>query len=60
MLIDQAQVGFVDERRRLERVVSTLSSQMCGRAAAKLVVDEWDELIARAPIAGAPRVEQES
>ena len=47
LLVDQADIGLVDERRRLERVPGALASQLRARQPAQLLVDERHELLAR-------------
>ena len=57
-LIDQPQVGLVDEGGRLQGVALALAPQMGRGPAAKLLVDQRHEPIARARVAVAPRVEK--
>jgi hypothetical protein len=50
-LLHQAQVGLMHERRRLQRVIGTLTSHEMGRELVELVVDQGDELGGRVGIA---------
>jgi hypothetical protein len=58
LLVDQPQVGFVDERGRLEGMVRALPSQVAGGDPAKLVVDERQHPLAGVLVA-VGRVEQQ-
>ena len=53
-LIDQAQVGLVDQRGRLEGVSRTLPTQVCRRDPAQLVVDDRRQVLARLLVAFPP------
>jgi len=48
---DQPQVGFVNQGRGLERLAGLLPRQLPGRQAAQLVVDQWQQLLGRLPVA---------
>src|SRR5262249_37713342 len=52
--VDEAQVGLVDECRRLERVAATLASHVVAREAVQLGVDERNQSIECILIAAAP------
>ena len=56
-LIDEPDEHFVDERRRLEGVVSPFASQLTGCDATEFGVDEWQQLIERTPVAATPVAE---
>jgi hypothetical protein len=57
-LIDQSQVGFVYQRRRLQRVLVPLVPHRAGCLPVQLLVDGRDQAIGCGPLAAAPR-EQE-
>lgn len=57
-LVDEAEIGLVNECRRLQGVAGSLAAEVGGRAAAQLVVDERHEPVARADIARAPGLEE--
>jgi len=57
VLLGQAQVGFVHERRRLQRGVRIGAVGGVG-APAQLLVDEWKEDFQALIVAGGPGVEQ--
>ena len=56
--LDQPQVGFVDERGRLERMVAFLSGHAAARNPVELVVDDRNESRQRRFVAVAPGDEQ--
>ena len=58
LLAGKFQIGFVDERGRLQGVTGTFVTHLALRDAAQLSVDEWQELYERRPIAFAPIGEQ--
>ena len=49
-LAQQAQIGFVHERGRLERVASAVTTKMAGGAPAELAVDERQQFLLRVRI----------
>jgi len=53
-LVHEPDVRFVDERRRLERVIRTLAAQPGPGQAVKLRVHDRHQLVERAAISGAP------
>jgi hypothetical protein len=53
-LIDQPEVGLVNERCRLQGMTGSFASKVGRRAAAQFLVDERHEQIARGDIAVAP------
>jgi hypothetical protein len=55
-LVDQSQVRFVDQGRRLERVPWPLAPEAGCRPAAELLIDDRDQLVPSGEIAPAPRV----
>jgi hypothetical protein len=57
LLIDQTQVSFVDERRRLQSVIGPFAAEIVLREPAQLVVHDWHELVESSPIAFAPGYE---
>jgi hypothetical protein len=57
-LVDESEVGFVDEGRRLERVVDTLGSKVAIRHPLELSVDGVDELVERLLVPIAPAFEK--
>jgi hypothetical protein len=57
-LIDESQVGFVDERRRLKRVPGPLATQLSPGDAAQLGIYEWQQLVEGTVIPPTPLVEQ--
>lgn len=58
VLLDQPQIRFVDQGRRLERVAGTLAPQVHRRATLKVAVDERQEPIARIEVPPAPCLQQ--
>ena len=56
-LIDEPQVDLVNERRRLQRVVSPLAPKLARGRPAELGVDEREQQIERSPIAATPIAE---
>jgi hypothetical protein len=50
-LIDETQVDLVDERRRLQRVIHALASELTGSDAAQLGIQERQELVERGGVA---------
>jgi hypothetical protein len=54
----EAAVGLVDEGGGLQGVAAALAAKIGGGAAAQLVVDQRDELVARGEIALAPRLQE--
>jgi hypothetical protein len=55
--VDEPQVGLVDERRRLQRVIVAFVAHVPPRNAAELVLDEHDQLIERSRLAASPSQE---
>jgi hypothetical protein len=53
-LIDETQVDLVDERRRLQRVIHALASELTGSDAAQLGIQERQELVERGGVAATP------
>ena len=58
MLLDEAEVGFVDEGGGLEGVAGAFAGKVAGREAAKFGVDERDECLQCGGVAGAPSAEE--
>jgi hypothetical protein len=58
LLAHEPDEGLVDQRRRLQRVIATLSSQVAGRSLAKLLVHERDQILWRLLVSVPPRLEQ--
>lgn len=58
MLLDEAEVGFVDEGGGLEGVASAFAGEVAGGEAAKFGVDEGDECLQGGGVAGAPAAEE--
>jgi hypothetical protein len=56
-LVDEPEVDLVNERRRLQRVVSPLASKLARGRPAELSVDEREQQIERSPIAATPIAE---
>ncbi len=56
--VDQAQVGFVDQRSSLKEVVATLAGHAPHRDAPQFLVDERRQRLERGLVAVAPRDEQ--
>jgi hypothetical protein len=57
-LIDEAKVHLVNKGRRLQGVVGPLVPKLARGDAAKLRIDEWQQLIEGGPVAPAPVAEQ--
>ena len=57
-LIDESQVGFVDERRRLQRVPGPLATQLAPGDAAQLGIYERQQLVEGTVIPPTPIIEQ--
>ncbi len=57
-LIDESQIRFVDERRRLQGVARPLTTKLAPRDAAQLGVHERQQLIERTVIPATPLIEQ--
>ena len=58
-LVNQPQIGLVNERRRLERVVAALSTQIPRGARPQVSMDQTEEIIARLHVSACPRAQQE-
>src|SRR5262249_31727359 len=58
LLLDQAEIGFVDERGGLQRVTGTLPLEVALSQPAQFVIDQRDELVKGRPISLAPIAEQ--
>jgi hypothetical protein len=58
VLVDQSQVGFVDERGWLQRVFPALTPQMVRGAATQLLIHEGHEPVSCTQVAIAPGAEQ--
>jgi hypothetical protein len=56
-LVDQAQVGLVDERGHLQRLIAALAPHVGSGNLAKLAVDGGEQAVARIGVALAPRLE---
>jgi hypothetical protein len=57
-LVDEAEVGLMHERGRLQRVVRPLVAKLpCGDAT-ELRIDEWEQLIERGLVATTPIAQQ--
>jgi hypothetical protein len=52
--LDDPQVGFVDERGRLQGVAGPFALQIAMRDPAQLVVDERDDFVSRGAVLAAP------
>src|SRR4026207_2405351 len=57
-LIDESQIGLIDQRRRLQRVIPPFASQVGGSPPVELVVHDWYQLVSRTDIAVAPCTQQ--
>jgi hypothetical protein len=57
-LADESQIRFVHKRRRLERVVFAIATQLARGALPEFLVDERQQLFLRFPIARRPQAEQ--
>ena len=57
-LIDEMEVGLVNQRRRLQRVRPTLPAHAGGRTPAQFTVDERYQLLTRVEVTFAPRLKQ--
>jgi hypothetical protein len=57
-LIDEPQVHLVNQRRRLQGVVSPLAAKLAPRDATEFRVDQWQQLIERTAVAATPRAKQ--
>src|ERR1051326_1932072 len=58
IVIDQPKVGFVHQRRALQRVVRALAPKIRGGAGAQLAINQRHQLVKRFAIALAPASEQ--
>jgi hypothetical protein len=54
----EAQIGIVDDRRRLERLVPPAAPQVRGGDPPQVVVDERHQPLGRRPVAGAPPLQE--
>jgi hypothetical protein len=57
-LLNQLEIGFIDQRSGFERVAGSLATQAPTRDPAQSVVDEWDQLVARRFVAPTPGNQQ--
>ncbi len=57
-VVDQPQVGLVDEGRRLQAVAGTLPFHVAAGQPVELVVDNGGQPFERTRVSGAPRAEQ--
>src|SRR4051812_36076746 len=57
-VVDQPQIGFVDQGRRLQAAAGPLAFQVVVRQAVELVVDDRGQLSERALVPVGPRTEQ--
>jgi hypothetical protein len=53
-LVGEAQISFIDERRRLQCMIAALSAQMMMRNTMQFVIDEWRQLREGRIVAAAP------
>jgi hypothetical protein len=58
ILIDEPEIGFVDQCCRLKCVICALAAKIMGCQAAEFAIDYWHKLIERRRIAVAPIIEQ--
>jgi len=58
LLTEEPEIGFMDQCRRLERVVRALAAKVRGRSASKFAINERQQLIARLKIAPPPGLQQ--
>ena len=58
VLINQFEIGLVDECRGLERVIGPLVTQVAGGDAAQFPIHDRDQIRERTPVATAPSEEQ--
>ena len=59
ILIDEPEVGFVNERGRLEGVVAPLPAQIGCRAPPQVLVNQLEEIVARLHVATPPGAQQD-
>jgi hypothetical protein len=57
LLIDQSQVGLVDEGRRLQRVIAPFTAEVGRGALVEILVKQRHELVSRASVSCAPGVQ---
>ena len=57
-LVDEPDVRLMNEGRRLQGVVGPLAPKLARGNAAKLRIDEWQQLVERSPVAATPIAEQ--
>jgi len=57
-LVDEPDVGLMNQSRRLQGVVGALSPKLARGHAAELRVDEWQQLAERSAVAATPITEQ--
>ena len=53
-LAEQLQIGFVDDRRRLQAIVAPLARELPGRQRPEFLVDDRDEAFQRLLVSGPP------
>ena len=58
LAVDQAQVGFMDQSRRLKTVTGPLAVHVMMREAAEFCVDDRDQIFERIAVTAGPGVEQ--
>ena len=58
ILSNQPHEGFMDKRRRLERMILTFASQVGPRSPPQLVINERQHSVARRDVTFPPRLEQ--
>lgn len=58
LMVDQPQIGLVNERRRLERVVAPLPAQLACRARPQVSMDQIEQIVARLNVSARPRAQQ--
>ena len=59
ILVDQPQIGFVNERGRLQGVVAPLPTQIACRACPQISVHQIEEIVARLNVPTSPGAQQE-
>ena len=50
LVLHQAEVGLVDERRRLQRLARPLAAQVVGREPPQLLIDDRQQRVHRLPV----------
>lgn len=57
-MVDEPQIGLVNKRRRLERVVAPLPAQIACRARSQISMDQTEGIVARLNVSECPRAQQ--